>query len=164
MCCPIHCLFFFLRYSWQRRCQRIVVEDKLACEWLSERGRHFERPGPARTGLVRIRSGFLSGFRSDSHPLDSDQNLNRIALVCLNSNQSKDRLLAAGWYVPCPVYGLLCVYVACQCSQVSIHHTNTTWAFSERCINVCHRWTYGTSRANAERNNYSIQLISDMQV
>ena len=34
------------------------------------------------------------------NPLDSDQNLNRITL---NSNLSKDRLLAAGWYVPCSV-------------------------------------------------------------
>jgi len=40
---------------------------------------------------------------------DSDQNPNRIAVVSLNSNQSKDRPLAAGRYVPCP--GLLWVAV-----------------------------------------------------
>ena len=46
-----------LFYLWQ-----IVLKNELACGWLSERGRHSERPGPARASLVRIRSG----FRSDS--------------------------------------------------------------------------------------------------
>ena len=72
------------------------------------------------------------------NPLDFDQNPNRITL---NSKYSKDRLLATGWYVPCPVgcCALLWMYVACLCPQVNIHHTHTTcsWAFSERCTNVC---------------------------
>jgi len=120
----------------------------------------LETPRAARACLVQIQYGFLSGFCSDSQQESAGfcQNLNRITLVGLNSNQSKDRLLTAGWYALCPVgcCGLLCVYVAYLCPQVSIDHTHMTWAFSERCINVCHRWTYGTSRANAERNNYSI--------
>ena len=49
-------------YLWQR----IVLENELACGWLSECGRHSKRPGPARASLVRIRSGFLSGFCSES--------------------------------------------------------------------------------------------------
>jgi len=134
VCCPIHCLFVYLCYSWQRRCQRIVVEDKLACEWLSERRRHSERPGPARTGLVRIRSGFLSGFRSDSQQesagfwSECEQNRPRLT----HSNQSKDRLLAAGWYVPCPVgcCGLLFWFLVCYAA------TQLATQLRQRCIQV----------------------------
>ena len=45
---------------------QVVLENELTCGWLSERGRHSKRPGPARASLVQIQPGFLSGFCSDS--------------------------------------------------------------------------------------------------
>ena len=133
------------------------TENELACGWLSEYRRYSERPGLHAPAWFR--SDLDSVLIANRNPLDSVLNPNRITLVNLNSNQSKARLLAAKLYVPCPVYGLLCVYVACWCPQVRIHNTHTTWAFSEKCINVCHRWTYGTSGAYTDRNNYCFVMM-----
>jgi len=135
--------------SWQR----IVLEN--ACGWLSERGRHFERLGHARASLVRIRSGFCYDSEQESARFwsESEQNCR-----CQPQFKPEQGQAPRGWAL-CPVPRVAVGCCACTwpaCAPVSIHHTHTTWVFSERCINMCHRWTYGTSRANAERNHYSI--------